>query len=270
YISKVSKKRVLLNSKLKLEDISKKLKDSTNFMYRNRFNRRLYNGYEKQKKELEGVLLSQVLDTFPKYKRELDDLYNSLKRYKISNTLIYAVAFVEEKERAILFLKELLKDTIHVNVSAIKLSLAKLKVEPYYTNQLTKLKEEINYIILNKNEDNSKTPLMNIRYAYPRTGMLLTKEAILIYSKVLEAKYFDTIDHGDVSEISIPARTLSFLFNLIDNYDFKEYFKDQYGYPKSYLDYRKKDIQWAIEWLRINKSKLKINDKHIPSLHEKL
>ncbi len=270
YIKEISKKRVLKNYKSRLEEISEKLKDSANFMYGKRFNRRQYTGYKKQKVELEKLLSSGQPDTIPKYKKEIDNLSNYLQNYKISNSLIYAVAFVEEKDKAITFLKELLKDTTHISGSAIKLSLAKLKVEPYYTNQLTKLKENVDYILSNKDGDNRENSLINIKSAYPRAGLLLTKEAILVYSKVLEAKYFDTIDHGDVSESSIPIRTLDYLLDLINNSDFQDYFKEEDGFHKSYLECTKADVEWVIEWFKSNKDKIEINKEHIPSLYSHL
>ena len=208
------------------------------------------------------------MDTIPEYKNRLDRLYKSLKKYKLPNGLIYSVAFVEDRDKAIPFLKELLNDTIHINSYAIKIALAKLKVEPFYTSQFIKLKEEVKHIVtVQEDENNSR---INIFYAYPRTGLILTKEAIFAYSKVLEAKYFDTIDHGDVSESSIPIRTLDHLFKLIDNNDFKEHFKNEEGYLKSYLECTKEDIKWAIEWFKKNKNKIIVNQNHIPLLHEGL
>lgn len=270
YIMGLSKREVRLNYKSRLEEISEKLKDSANFMYGKRFNKRLYAGYKKQKVKLEKLLSSQQPDTIPDYKRQLDNKYNYYRNYKISRSLIYAVAFVEEKNKAITFLKELLKDTTHISGSAIKLSLARLKVEPYYTNQLTKLKENVDYILLNKDGDNRENSLINIKSAYPRAGLLLTKEAILIYSKVLEAKYFDTIDHGDVSESSIPIRTLDHLLDLINNSDFQDYFKEENGFSKSYLECTKADVEWVIEWFKSNKDKIEIKKSHIPSLYNHL
>lgn len=268
YIRNIAKKRIFISYKTELKEISKKLTDSTNLIYPKSFNRRISDGYEKEKKELEQLLSSGEPDTIPKFKRQFDDLFNYLKKYKVSNSLIYAVAFVEDRQRAIPLLKELLKDTTHLNTSAIKLSLAKLRLEPYYTNQLLKLQEEVNFITSHKNGDNDYNSDINIFYAYPRAGMLLTKEAILIYSKLLEAKYFNTIDLGDVSENSIPVRTLNNLLNLINNKDFHENFQDSYGYPKHI--FTKKDIKWAKEWFELNKDKLEINEKHIPKLYQTL
>ena len=266
YIKEVSKKRVFLSFKSRLEEISEKLKDSANFMYANRFNKRHYSGYKRQKEELEELLSDKELDTIAAiFKRQIDNLYNSNQNYKISNSLIYAVAFVEEKDKAIPFLKGLLKDTTHINASSIKLSLAKLKVEPYYTNQITKLTDDVNQIISNKDGDNYINSEIN-RYAYSRAGLLLTKEAILLYSKVLGAKYFDTIDHGDYSEDSIPIRTISNLLKLIKNEDFQSYYEDL----DECLKCKEKDIKWAIKWFKLNKDKLKINKEHTPSLHNKL
>jgi len=265
YIREISKKRVLYGIKSKLKSISKKLKDSSNFTHSNKFLKKRFFNTKKRKEKIEKLLLNPNFDTIPEYKAQLNKLYTSLKNYKLPNSLIYSVAFVEDKNKAIPFLKELLNDTIHINPYAIKISLAKLKVEPFYTSQFLKLKEEVKHIItVQGDKNNSRT---NIFYTYPRAGLLLTKEAILTYSKTLEAKYFDAIDHGDVLESSIPARTLNHLLKLIDNHDFKEYFKND-GYPKSYLEYTKEDIEWAIEWLK--KNKLIVNQNHVPLLHEKL
>lgn len=268
YIRKISKKRILFGFKSELRKVSEKLKDSINFMYGDKFNKRLYIGYKKQKKKLETLLSSKKLDTIPEYKKRVENLYNYLQKYKISNSLIYAVSFVIHKDEAIPFLKGLFKDTTHINTSAVELSLAKLKVEPYFTNQLTKLKKDVNDIISNIGGDNDENSKINRRFAYPRVGLLLTKEAISIYAKVLEAKYFDEIDHGDYSEVSIPIEALEHLLKLIKNTDFKEYFKDEYGHSKYPLT--KEDVKWAIEWFKKNGDKIIINDKHIPLLHNEL
>lgn len=262
YIRAIAKKRVLLSLKSDLESYSEKLKDSANFVYNNRFFKKQYNGYKKQKMRLEKLLSNKQMDTVPEFKEDINRLYMGMKDYKIYHSLVYAVAYVEEKDKAIPFLKELLKDTVHINSYPIKRALAKLGVEPYYTNELTKLKEEVNYIISNKDGDNYKNSKINIKQAYPRAGLLLTKEAILIYAKVLEAKYFDTIDHGDYSEDSIPIRTLDYLLNLIENRDFQDYFKEEDGSSRSF-DYTKKDVEWVIEWLKLNKDRIEINKDHV-------
>jgi len=267
YIRDVSKKRILFSFKSELREISEKLKDSSNFIRLNKFYKSHYFNVKKRQKKIQKILSNPKMDTIPEYKNRLDRLYKSLKKYKLPNGLIYSVAFVEDRDKAIPFLKELLNDTIHINSYAIKIALAKLKVEPFYTSQFIKLKEEVKHIVtVQEDENNSR---INIFYAYPRTGLILTKEAIFAYSKVLEAKYFDTIDHGDVSESSIPIRTLDHLFKLIDNNDFKEHFKNE-GYLKSYLECTKEDIKWAIEWFKKNKNKIIVNQNHIPLLHEGL
>ena len=83
-------------------------------------------------------------------------------------------------------------------------------------------------------------------------------------------KYFETIDYGDVSESSIPVRVLTHLLKLIDNNDFKEHFKDDYGYPKTIDKITKNDIEWAIKWFRINKEKIISNKSHVPLLNDQL
>ncbi len=259
YIKTATEKRVLLRFKSKLKRVSEKLKDSTNFMYYGRFDRRDFVGANRIKKELVSIISSNQRDTISKYKNEIGVLYNYLKKYKIDNSLIYAVAFMIEKDKAIPFLKGLLKDTIHINTYAVKKSLAKLKIEPYYTEQLKELEKEVTYILENKNGGYDKNLTIQ-RYTYLRVRFLNTKKAVLIYSKLLESEYFDTIEEDDYSYSSIPIIVLGNLLELIENKDFKSHFKSSsYGYSCSQCV--EKDVKWAIEWFKSNKDNIKVNEE---------
>ncbi len=257
YIKMATQKRVLLRLKSRLKKVSEKLKDSVNFMYHGRFNKRAFVGANRIKKELVSIISSNQRDTIPKYKNDIDAVYTSLKKYKIDNSLIYSVAFMIEKDKAIPFLKGILKDTIHINTYAVKKSLAKLKIEPYYTEQLKELEKEVTYILENK--DGNYDENLNIqKKAYLRVRFLNTKKAVLAYSKLLESKYFNTIDEGDYSIASIPIITLGDLLKLIENKGFKSYFKSSsHGYNCSRCV--EKDVKWAIEWFKSNKDNIQLN-----------
>lgn len=237
-------------------DINKRLQNYQNLDLETDFLKKKFNLIITKLRKLQN---STQLDTVPKYKKLKEVLFKRLKNYKFSDNLVYAVAVNSNKDkRFVSLLKGFLKDSTHINVDVVKLSLSRLMYRPYFEKTLHKLKEKIEGSKRVKDLDS----LLDIKsYTFSVASWLLTKEAILLYSKLLKTKYFDAIDHGDVSEFSLPVEVVEDLRLVIANKDFQNYYKG-----KMLIDYTKKDIDWAIKWFKNNKDNLQLNKDYIPYL----
>ena len=247
-LKKIAEHKLKLNFENQLKQIDQFIADTIG----KNFSQRIIKNALKKRDSLSTVLKMDIT-RHPSYIA----LFNSIKTIKKPNGLMFKSMFLD-KNNIIPVLKEGYKDTARYNTRTIQFLLAKLKEEPYYSQELDSLSFYIDKVF-NNQDDPGKMKKLQDNVCFPRASFIFSDKSIKIYARLLDINFHESIDEEDVIIYSIPARAVAHLHSIINNKDFKKYFEDKLV-P---LDVNKKDIIWVKNWIINNEGSYELNKNFI-------
>jgi predicted transposase YbfD/YdcC len=185
--------------------------------------------------------------------RQIQEIKDSYKQERIDNNLILSVAWLDMQE-AIPVLKNALQNTKQYNSEKVRLSLARLKVEPYYS-------EAIKFYSAKQRNQYGDFETNPIYDYYQRSRSLLficTIESVEVASQWLKVtKKVNMISDGE-RMTSIANFAVIDLSEMILNKDFRKI-----CYPEKFQEtadaVKPKELEFCKNWILVNKNKMILN-----------
>lgn len=197
------------------------------------------------------------LDTMESFQVIVQEQIQRINARRMPNIYIYTSGMMDD-ERFIPILQELLSNSVKYDINAVKLALARYKVEPYNKQILDENKIDINEL---KNINLVELILLENNKIFPRVAFLCNQEIVREYAKLLHLNHFDCIDEGDYQICSVPSSVIIGLDNILLNNDFKAHFKNISPYTVT-----DKQINWALDWIKKNYGNYELNRNFYPGL----
>jgi len=219
--------------------------------------RKKYNTFNEShnKKETEKILKKDSLRTYKEVhdsisKVEADKMIeDNINSYQISSELIKLAGKLDMQE-AIPYLEAILKDPKHYDKEVARLSLARLRVEPYYSEVLAECQSS--EIVYGRGDIYT-----DIRTKADNLLFLASQESIYAFRKLLEQreKYDPYHGHGTEEDYQyIVAYPTAFLFHFIQDEELREYVKEKELYAP--FSVTLEDIIYMQEWLEEHKGNI--------------
>ncbi len=211
-------------------------------------------GFQEYRKSLAEEIAKKGKMTYEKALDSLIRVYknieiqNILKNEKVSPLIIRFAAWIDMEE-SIPILKEALNDPKHYDLWPIRLALARLKVEPYYTDILKE------YSFIPKKYKYDRAAAGDFSRSERVLMYLATQESIYVLSEWLYREERVRPISDDDYEVSIATYAVSTFTRLINNESFKKRFPESL----TMMEVKKEDIEFCKKWFKENKGKLEFN-----------
>ncbi len=226
-----------------------------------------YKGLKRKRKHFLTLLdsLKELkrlnIDTVNSFQTALNGWMQEMDQRRIPDLYIYTAGMLDD-DRYIPLLKEALNDTIRYNPYAVKLALARNKVDPLVQEVMEN--NSINIKLFKKEEDQYYLSNTEI---FPVLAYLASDNSIREYSKLLTLEHFECIDHGDYEQCSIPHSTIENLYIMILNKSFRNYLKDyMIGVVPDPKKLSNREITWVQNWLEKNYGNYELDRDFYPGL----
>lgn len=223
-----------------------------------------YEGFKRKRKHFLTLLdsLKELkrlnVDTVNSFQTAVNRWMQEMNIRRMPDLYIYTSGMLDST-LYLPFLKEALKDTVKYNPCAVKMALARYKINPYQTEMLKEHKIDLKDL---RGQSINELTLFETRIAMPRLFYLCSQESVKEYSKLLSLGHFKRIDEDDYSIYSIPSGVLGALSVLILNTDFQEYLR-KVNPPDNVT---KDHITWVQNWLEKNYGNYELDRNFYPGL----
>lgn len=226
-----------------------------------------YKGFKKKRQHFITLLdslkrLKQLnVDTVNSFQTVVNRWVQEMDQRRIPDLYIYTAGMLDSM-LYVPFLLKALEDTVKYNPYAVKLALARNKVDPFVQEVMEN--NSINIKLFKKEEDQYYLSNTEI---FPVLAYLASDNSIREYSKLLTLEHFECIDYGDYEKCSIPHSTIENLYIMVLNESFRNYLKDyMVGVVPDPKKLSNREITWVQNWLKENYGNYELDRNFYPGL----